>query len=107
MLGEGLRFAKRLEYEEVSQLILPQKLRKMCVVAIRFCEVDERVYMAVRPFHRELNLNRAHSCMYLVQHCTEFGVVRSMMNKSFSHARAKGRMPDASMLFKNFWEHVQ
>ena len=73
LLGEGFRFARRVEYEEVCQLIPLEKLPKMCVVTIKFCEVDERVYMAVRPFHRELNLNEAHSCMYLVQHGTELG----------------------------------
>ena len=99
LLGEGFRFARRIDYEEVSQLIPLEKLRKMCVVSIKFCEVDERVYMAVRPFHRELNLNEAHSCMYLVQHGTEFGVDRSLMKKRFSDARAKGRMSTQGFSF--------
>ena len=41
LFGEGFRFARRVEYEEVSQLIPPVKNRKMCVVVIKFCEVDE------------------------------------------------------------------
>ena len=84
LLGQGFLFARRVEYEEVSQLIPPEELRKMRVVTIKFCEVDERVYMAVRPFNRELNVNEGHSCMYLAQHGAEFGVDRSLMNKRFS-----------------------
>ena len=62
--------------------------------------------MALRPFDREVNLTEAHSCMYLVQHGTEFGVDPSLMNKRFSEGRAKGRMPDTRMLFYDFREHV-
>ena len=106
LLDEGFRFPRRVEYEEVCQVIPLEKLRKMCVVTIKFCELDERVYMAVRPFHRELNLNEAHSFMYLVQIGREFGVDRSLMKKRFSDARAKGRMPDAKLLFNDFSLHV-
>ena len=69
--------------------------------------MDERVYMAVRPFHRELNRNEAHSCMYLAEHRAEFGADRSMMNNRFSDARSNDRMPDARMLFYDFSEHKE
>ena len=79
----------------------------MRVVPIKFCQVDEREYMAVRPFHRELNLNEGHSCSYMEQHGAEFGADRSLMNKRFRDARAKGRMTDAKILFFDFSEHIQ
>ena len=62
----------------------------MRVVTIKFCEVDEWVYMAVLPFHRDLNRNEGHSCMYLAEHGAEFGADRSLMNTRFSGSRAKG-----------------
>ena len=44
--------------------------------------------------------------MFLAQHRTEFGVDRSVMKKRFSDARAKGRMPDAKILFEDFSLHI-
>ena len=40
--------------------------------------------------------------MYLAQYSTQFGDARSLMNKIFWDARAKGRIPDAKMLFADF-----
>ena len=63
LLGAGFRLARRDANEEVIQFIPLEERRKIPVVTIKFCEVDERLYMAVRPFHRELNRNEWHSCM--------------------------------------------
>ena len=106
MLCEGFQFARLIVYDEVSQLIPPVKLPKMGMGTVKFCEVDEQLYTTLRPFHREHNFNEAHSCIYLVKHGKDSGVDHAKMNKSFSDARGKGRMPDARMRLYNFAMHV-
>ena len=102
MLGEGFEFARYIGFHNVSQLIPDETLRKMGMGTLRFCEVHKPIYTALRPFNRELNLNEALSCMYLVYHGLDFGVDHGKMNKRLSDARAKGRMPESMMLFFNF-----
>ena len=64
MLGECFQFARYIGFQKVSELIPDETLRKMRIVTIRFLEVDKQIYTALRPFHRELNLNEALSSMY-------------------------------------------
>ena len=62
--------------------------------------------MAMRPFMRELDVNEAHSWMYLLQHKEEFGVACPSRKKKVSDARGKCRMIDAMMPFNAFSQHV-
>ena len=55
--------------------------------------------MPLSPFHPELNLNEAHSCMFLVQHEHGCKVNHSALNKKFRDARPTGRMSNAKVLF--------
>ena len=75
----GLLFsvhATYIESEEVSEIVPPEKLRKMGMVTIKFSEVVDQLSTALCPFHRELNLNDAHRCMYLGEYGSAIGVDR-------------------------------
>ena len=62
--------------------------------------------MPVKTFHRELNLNKTQSCMYLIQHADTSVVNRSAINKILGDATTKGIMSDAKMLFSKFAVHL-
>ena len=80
ILGEGFRFAQRIEDDELNQLVRAEKFHKMRMNTLKLCEEDEQFSTAGRPFLREINPNEGQSYMYLVEHCKDIAVDRYLMN---------------------------
>ena len=101
MVAEGFPFARHISYDEVYQLFPPAEMDNIRPMTNKFCEVDQQVNMAVRPFVPEVNFNETHSSMYLMQHKEQFAVDRRSMKNIYSDARAKGPVSDARLLFNS------
>lgn len=68
----NLAYRDALEEDEVGNKVQLERLRKRLMIQINFSDVDEQLYTALCPFHLELNLTEAQSCLYLMAHGTIF-----------------------------------